>query len=106
LTTPFTEASVSGRFEGSAGIAADGSSVITKHPGQGGTVSLGTVTAQLLYEIAGPYLNPDVTARSDSFTLHQIGPDRVASTVRVGTLLRRRPRLPSTTTAVTAQPSR
>ncbi|HEX4904252.1 MAG TPA: acyclic terpene utilization AtuA family protein, partial [Acidimicrobiales bacterium] len=47
-----------------AEVAADGSSVITKHPGHGGLVSVGTVTAQLLYEIGGPaYLNPDVTAR-------------------------------------------
>ena len=37
-----------------AEVAADGSSVITKHPGTGGEVSVGTVTAQLLYEIAGP----------------------------------------------------
>jgi hypothetical protein len=56
----------------------DGSSVITKHPGQGGTVSIGTVTAQLLYEIGGPqYFNPDATARFDSIHLEQEGPDRV-----------------------------
>jgi hypothetical protein len=62
-----------------AEIAADGSSVITKHPGQGGLVSVGTVTAQLLYEITGPrYLNPDVTSRFDSVRLDQIGPDRVS----------------------------
>ena len=61
-----------------AEIAADGSSVITKHEGHGGLVSVGTVTAQLLYEITGPrYLNPDVTARFDSIALRPSGPDRV-----------------------------
>jgi hypothetical protein len=61
-----------------AEIATDGSSVITKHASQGGLVSVGTVTAQLLYEITGPrYLNPDVTARFDSIALTQVGPDRV-----------------------------
>jgi hypothetical protein len=59
-------------------LAADGSAVITKHPGTGGLVSVGTVTAQLLYEIGGPrYLNPDVTARFDTIALAQVGPDRV-----------------------------
>ena len=57
---------------------ADGSSVITKHPGTGGQVSIGTVTAQLLYEITGSrYANPDATARFDSVTLSDDGPDRV-----------------------------
>ena len=36
-----------------AEVFSDGSSVITKHPGTGGQVSIGTVTAQLLYEITG-----------------------------------------------------
>ena len=62
-----------------AEVAADGSSVITKHPGTGGAVTVGTVTAQLLYEIAGPaYVNPDVVSRFDSIELEQEGPDRVA----------------------------
>ncbi|MFC6084493.1 acyclic terpene utilization AtuA family protein [Sphaerisporangium aureirubrum] len=56
----------------------DGSSVITKHPGTGGQVSVGTVTAQLLYEIASPhYLGPDVTARFDTIRLEQVAEDRV-----------------------------
>ncbi|OLF12862.1 exopolyphosphatase [Actinophytocola xinjiangensis] len=64
-----------------AEIAADGSSVITKHPGTGGAVTVETVTAQLLYEIAGPrYLGPDVTTRFDTITLAPEGPDRVALT--------------------------
>jgi hypothetical protein len=61
-----------------AEIAADGSSVITKHPGTGGAVTVGTVTAQLLYEIDGPrYANPDVVARFDTIALGQEAPDRV-----------------------------
>jgi hypothetical protein len=61
-----------------AEIEADGSSVITKHPEHGGMVSVGTVTAQLLYEIGPPaYLNPDVTSRFDSIHLEQRAPDRV-----------------------------
>jgi hypothetical protein len=61
-----------------AEIAADGSAVIGKHPGTGGAVTIGTVTAQLLYEIDGPrYMNPDVVARFDTIELTQEGPDRV-----------------------------
>ncbi len=61
-----------------AEVFSDGSSVITKHPGTGGQVSIGTVTAQLLYEITGPrYANPDATARFDSIRLSDDGPDRV-----------------------------
>jgi hypothetical protein len=61
-----------------AEVAADGSAVVTKHPGTGGLVSVGTVTAQLLYEIGGPaYQNPDVVARFDTVRVEQAGPDRV-----------------------------
>lgn len=59
-------------------MRSDGTFVVTKHPGTGGLVSVGTVTAQLLYEIGDPrYLNPDVTARFDTIRLTQEGPDRV-----------------------------
>ena len=61
-----------------AEVEADGSSVITKHPGTGGAVTIGTVTSQLLYEIGPPgYLGPDVTSRFDTMTLRQQGPDQV-----------------------------
>jgi Acyclic terpene utilisation family protein AtuA len=61
-----------------AEIHADGSSVISKHPGTGGAVSIDTVTAQLLYEITGArYANPDVTLRVDSIRLSDDGADRV-----------------------------
>ncbi|URN03594.1 acyclic terpene utilization AtuA family protein [Actinomadura madurae] len=61
-----------------AEIRADGSSVITKHEGTGGAVTVETVTAQLLYEIGGTfYAGPDVTTRFDTIELAQDGPDRV-----------------------------
>lgn len=61
-----------------AEVSADGSSVITKHEGTGGMVTLGTVTAQVMYEVGGPqYVNPDVVARFDTFSLEQVGRDRV-----------------------------
>ena len=61
-----------------AEVAADGSSVITKHANTGGVVNIGTVTAQLLYEIGtANYANPDVVTRFDTITLTQLGPDRV-----------------------------
>jgi Acyclic terpene utilisation family protein AtuA len=61
-----------------AEVHEDGSSVITRHPGTGGEVSVGTVTAQLLYEIEGArYSNPDVVARFDTIRLEPAGEDRV-----------------------------
>ncbi len=61
-----------------AEVAGDGSSVIGKHEGTGGAVSIGTVTSQLLYEIGAPgYLGPDVTTRFDTIRLEEIGKDRV-----------------------------
>ena len=61
-----------------AEVAADGSSVITKHDGTGGAVTVDTVTAQLMYEIqTAQYLNPDVTVDLTSIRLEQVGADRV-----------------------------
>ncbi|WP_418953466.1 acyclic terpene utilization AtuA family protein [Streptomyces cinnabarinus] len=61
-----------------AEIHEDGTAVITKHPGTGGFVDIGTVTAQLLYETGGArYAGPDVTARLDTVQLSSDGPDRV-----------------------------
>jgi len=74
----FTEHAIGAPGFPIAEIEADGSSVITKHPGTGGVVNVGTVTAQLLYEITGArYAGPDVTTRFDTLSLTQEGPDRV-----------------------------
>ena len=71
-----------------AEVEADGSCVITKHENTGGEVSIGTVTAQLLYELGSPaYLNPDVTARFDSIELRPDGDNRV----RIGRVRGQRP---------------
>ena len=61
-----------------AEIAADGSAVVTKHPGTGGAVTVATVTEQVLYECTGVrYRGPDVVTRFDTVTLTEEGPDRV-----------------------------
>ena len=61
-----------------AEVGADGSSVITKQADSGGAVNIGTITAQILYEIAEPaYANPDVVARFDTIELTADGADRV-----------------------------
>jgi acyclic terpene utilization AtuA family protein len=59
----------------------DGSATITKHPGTGGAVTVGTVTAQLVYEVDDArYAGPDVTTRLDTVSLRRSGPDRVEIT--------------------------
>ncbi len=64
-----------------AELRRDGSAVITKHPGTGGAVTVGTVTAQLVYEVDDArYAGPDVTTRLDTVALRQAGPDRVEIT--------------------------
>ena len=61
-----------------AEIFEDGSFNITKHPGTGGLVSVGTVTAQLLYEISSSaYINPDVIAHFDTLKIEEVKKDKV-----------------------------
>lgn len=61
-----------------AEVRRDGSTVITKHAGTGGAVTVDTVKAQLMYEIQSPrYAGPDVTTRLDSIRVSQEGEDRV-----------------------------
>ena len=64
-----------------AEIAADGTAIITKHPGTGGAVTVETVTEQLLYELtASRYGGPDVVTRFDGLRLRQVARDRVEIT--------------------------
>lgn len=69
--------------------SSDGSFVVTKHPGLGGTVSLRTVKEQILYEMGDPktYITPDVIADFTTIRLGEDGDDRV----RVSGILGRRP---------------
>ncbi|OAG39144.1 hypothetical protein AYO21_06695 [Fonsecaea monophora] len=62
-----------------AEISSDGSVILTKQKHSGGAVTVDTCSAQVLYEIQGPwYFNSDVTAVLDGIWFEQVGQDRVA----------------------------
>lgn len=62
-----------------AEVSEDGSAVLSKVEGSGGTITRATCTEQLLYEIHDPcaYLTPDVSADFSHVSLEQIGVNRV-----------------------------
>lgn len=63
---------------GIAEVAADGTSVITKHDDTNGLVNEDNVKCQFLYELQGSvYLNSDVAANTAGVKIEQVGKDRV-----------------------------
>ncbi|KAL4741473.1 hypothetical protein BDV11DRAFT_168060 [Aspergillus similis] len=61
-----------------AEIDADGTCIITKHPGTKGMVTVDTVRCQFLYELQGTvYLNSDVNAYIGNVAVEEVEKDRI-----------------------------
>jgi hypothetical protein len=60
-------------------VSADGTFVVTKHPGTGGKINVPSVSEQLVYEMGDPhsYITPDVVADFTSIQLAADGENRV-----------------------------
>ena len=88
-------------------VEADGTFVVTKHPGTGGLVTVDTVTEQLVYEMGDPrrYITPDVRRRLHLDPARGAGTDRVRVCGDAGRG-RRRPssRSPPRTSTATRRP--
>lgn len=69
-----------------AEVAEDGTAVITKTPGTGGRVDVGTVSEQMIYEIHDPanYITADVVCDLSGIRLEEVGQDRVRLTGATG----------------------
>jgi hypothetical protein len=63
-----------------ADVTEDGACVISKPPGTGGLVSVGTVAEQLLYEVSDPqaYIVADVVCDFSALKIEQVGENRVS----------------------------
>ena len=60
-------------------VSSDGTFIVTKPAGTGGTVTVASVTEQLVYEIGDPqnYITPDVIADFTHLTLSQVAENQV-----------------------------
>ena len=69
-----------------AEISGDGTCVITKLSGTGGSVNRRTVSEQLLYEVGDPtsYVTPDVVVDITDVRINEIGHNRVSVTGAIG----------------------